>query len=448
MSPIIHFTHVSKTYKLHRQQRPRSLREAFVQPFQRRANPQPQANANLFWALRDVSFNIQPGETVGLIGPNGAGKSTTLKLLSRVIAPSRGTVAVNGRVAALLELGTGFHPDLSGRDNVFLSAALIGLSHAEMQRKYPAVVDFSELGEFMEVPVKHYSSGMFARLAFSVSIYLEPEILLVDEVLAVGDISFQQKCLERLEQLKAQGITICLVSHDLGNVEKICQRAIWFDHGQIQADGPADSVIRQYLNRLATHESDRLLARNQAAQTTLSESGPEEAPAPADATASAPAPVTRWGTQQIEITQLRLFNAQHQECALFHTDDTLVMELDYLAHTPIAAPIFGMALHRQDGVHITGPNTRTFGLTLPTLSGRGTITYTVPQLALLEGLYHISVAVVNNNDSETYDYHHRILAFRVVNRPPPQAEQYGLLTLRGTWAHRDTLVVFNGNVDT
>jgi lipopolysaccharide transport system ATP-binding protein len=183
---------------------------------------------------------------VALIGPNGAGKSTALKLISRVIAPTAGHVRVAGRVAALLELGTGFHPDLSGRDNVFLSGALIGMDRDAMRRKFDSIVAFSELADFIDVPVKHYSSGMFARLAFAVSIHLDPEVLLVDEVLAVGDQAFQLKCLDRIGQLQAAGVTICLVSHSLDTVRSVCRRALWFDHGRVRADGPVDSVVLQY----------------------------------------------------------------------------------------------------------------------------------------------------------------------------------------------------------
>jgi len=217
MPPIVVFDQVDKRYQL-RRDRPRSFRELFVRraalgAASKLAGAAPAAEDDVLWALKAVSFEIQPGETVGLIGANGAGKSTALKLMSRVIVPNAGRVQVNGRVAALLELGTGFHPELSGRDNIFLSGALAGMGQAEMVRKFPAIVDFSQLENFIDMPVKHYSSGMFARLAFAVSIHLEPELLLVDEVLAVGDQAFQRRCLDRISELQRAGVTVCFVSH-------------------------------------------------------------------------------------------------------------------------------------------------------------------------------------------------------------------------------------------
>lgn len=418
MAPLIQFDHVSKRFALHRD-RPRSFREMFV-----RRRLAAGDDSETLWALRDVSFAIAKGETVGLIGPNGAGKSTTFKLISRIMPPTSGHVAVRGRVAALLELGMGFHPDLSGRDNVFLSGALVGMSRAEMKRKFDAIVDFSELEAFIDVPVKHYSSGMFARLAFAVSIHLEPEVLLVDEVLAVGDQAFQQKCLDRIAELREAGITICMVSHALDTIRLLCRRAIWFDHGQVQADGATEAVARHYLDRLAATESQRL-TNVQAASTSSSH---------------------RWGTRRVEITRVYLTAGDESERAIFETGEGLTINIDYRASTPLPAPVFGLAIHRQDGLHLCGPNTG-FGQEIrPTLSGAGTVRYAVPYLPLLDGLYQISVAVVNSLDTETYDYHDRLYPFRVQNRGARAREHLGLLTLRGNWeyaAHADAPMVMD-----
>jgi lipopolysaccharide transport system ATP-binding protein len=409
MAPLIQFDHVSKRFALHRD-RPRSFREMFVR-LRRRHNPMVSDDPETLWALRDVSFTIDPGETVGLIGPNGAGKSTTFKLISRIFAPTSGRISVNGRVAALLELGMGFHPDLSGRDNVFLSGALIGMSRVEMKRKFDAIVAFSELEAFIDVPVKHYSSGMFARLAFAVSIHLEPEALLVDEVLAVGDQAFQQKCLDRIAELREAGVTICMVSHALDTIRMMCTRAIWFDHGRVRADGGTEAVVRHYLDQLASTEAQRLAA----AQTNSGNS------------------THRWGTRRVEITRVYLTDGEGQERIIFETGEPLIINLDYYAPAPLPAPVFGLAIHRNDGLHLCGPNTGFGKAARPTVSGHGTVRYMVPHLTLLDGLYHISVAVVNQTDTETYDYHDRLYSFRVQNSGARAREHLGVLTLRGEW---------------
>ncbi|MCC6192157.1 MAG: ABC transporter ATP-binding protein [Anaerolineales bacterium] len=405
MTPIVAFERVSKRYVL-RHDRPRSARAVLLQALRPRSAP---LTRETLWALQEASFEVRRGETVALIGPNGAGKSTALKLISRVIVPTAGCVRVAGRVAALLELGTGFHPDLSGRDNVFLSGALIGMDRDTMRRKFDAIVEFSELADFIDVPVKHYSSGMFARLAFAVSIHLDPDVLLVDEVLAVGDQAFQLKCLDRIAQLQAADVTICLVSHSLDTVRSVCRRALWFDHGRVRADGPVDSVVLQYQAYATEQEAARL-----------------------DHFSGGPAS-QRWGTRRLEITAVRILDGRGQPSSIFATGEPLVIEMDYDAHGPVEAPLLGLAVHRQDGVHVTGPNTGTGGLRLPRLEGRGTVAFSVPALPLLNGLYLVSVAAVSQDDGETYDYHSHQYAFRVANPSDYQGEHYGLMTLGGGW---------------
>ncbi len=364
-----------------------------------------------FLALRDVSLTVQRGEVVGIIGRNGAGKSTLLKVIGRVLRPTRGRVLVRGRVAPLLEFGAGFHPELTGRENVFLNGAIMGFSRAEMQAKFERIVDFAELREFIDAPLRTYSSGMIARLGFAVATDVEPDVLIVDEVLSVGDAAFQQKSAERMQSFRANGATILLVSHNLALVEAMCDRAIWLDQGRIVAEGSASSVVRRYRGDDERAEAKRL------------------------AESVGPSLTQRWGTGRIEIVAVRLKNGTGEATTIFETGDTLVLEMDYIAHEPIPAPIFGMAIHRHDGVHITGPNTAFAGLTLPTLEGRGTVIYTVPYLPLLEGLYHISVAVVNHNDTEMFDYHDRCYPFRIIKKNSDVRERYGLMTLQGEWTY-------------
>lgn len=407
MTPIVTFENVGKRYKL-LHDRPRSFRELFAR---RGLSGRPvTGEGDSLWALRDVSFELQPGETVGLIGANGAGKSTALKLISRVILPDDGQVKVNGRVAALLELGTGFHPELSGRDNIFLSGALSGMGRVEMNRKFDAIVDFAELASFIDIPVKHYSSGMFARLAFAVIIHLDPEVLLVDEALAVGDLEFQRKCLGRLAEIQRSGVTICFVSHSLDSLRSLCSRAVWLEHGHLLADGPADRVVRQYQDRVNLAEAQRLAA-NQGLPANQ-----------------------RWGTGRIRITDVKLTDGQDRERHILETGEPLVVQVGFVAQDPVSSPVFGIAIHRQDGLHMCGPNTALSGLDLTTVAGAGTVKYCIPYLPFLEGLYLVSVAVHNDTETEMYDYHDRAYAFRVVNASGRVKEHYGLMTVRGEWA--------------
>lgn len=245
MPPAVSFEGVSKRFIL-RHERAYTVLESIiglVKPSRR--------GAEEFWALREVSFEILSGEAFGIIGPNGAGKSTLLKLMAKIIQPTSGDITVRGRVSSLLELGAGFHPELTGRENVYLNAALFGVSQAEAQDRYEQIVEFSELEDFVDVPLKHYSSGMYMRLGFAVAANILPEILLVDEVLAVGDEAFQKKCLGKIEQFRSQGGTIVFVSHDLQTVQKVCNRGLWLDHGRVRGIGAAKQVVDEYLEGTA-----------------------------------------------------------------------------------------------------------------------------------------------------------------------------------------------------
>ena len=213
-----------------------------------------QSGYDDFWALKGVSFTVSPGEAVALIGPNGSGKSTLFAMLARVLEPTKGTVRVDGRVCPLLELGTGFHPDLSGRDNVYLNGSLLGLSHREIEKRFDSIVEFAELPDVMDAPVKTYSSGMAVRLGFSVAVHVDPDVLLIDEVLAVGDEHFQHKSFARMQEFKKAGKTICVVSHDLFSVQALCERAIWIEYGDVKMDGGAEEVITAYRTAVAEAE--------------------------------------------------------------------------------------------------------------------------------------------------------------------------------------------------
>lgn len=251
MKPIIRVTNLSKRYRLgglhagyatFREM----LAGALAAPF-KRLRGYGRSNGETIWALRDLDFEVQPGEIVGLVGNNGAGKSTLLKVLSRITLPTTGRTEVYGKIGTLLEVGTGFHPDLTGRENIFLSGAIFGLRRAEILRKIDEIVAFSEIEQFIDTPVKWYSSGMYLRLAFSVASHLNNEVLFTDEVLAVGDVAFQRKCLAKMDEIRQQGRTILFVSHNMEAVQRLCQRAIWLDNGRIVTDGPPPKVVHDYL---------------------------------------------------------------------------------------------------------------------------------------------------------------------------------------------------------
>lgn len=411
MSGVIEFERVNKRYRKGRSGGS-SVRSALIE-LGKSLKPSPAKrleHESSFWALSNASFVIRQGETVGLIGHNGAGKSTALKLISGVSRPTSGQIQVTGRVGALLELGAGFHPELNARDNIWLSGALMGMSKSELRSKFDSIVDFSGLEPFLDMPIKHYSSGMFARLGFAVNIHLDPDILLIDEVLAVGDQAFQTKCFERIAALQKAGTTICLVSHTMDIVRWMCQRAIWFSNGQIQADGPVDQVTGQYLTEIAIRAEDDL------SQTTARVSG------------------QRYGNRRIEIAHLRILDGDGHERNVFETGSILRINIAYQCNIPITDFAFGIAVHRSDGIQISGPNTVFDNFNL-SLNKAGEIVYEVPDLALLDGHYFVSVAVHSHNGIEMYDYHEQAGQFRVLNGGQKTQERYGIVSLRGRWRH-------------
>src|SRR5579859_4223302 len=337
---VIKFSHVSKRFALH-QQRPSSFQEMLTGLFGKgRRLTQPPAElvpvAREFWALRDVNMSVYTGEALGIIGENGSGKSTTLKLISRILYPTAGSVSVRGKVSALLELGTGFHPDLTGRENVYLNGSLLGLNRRQMDARYGGIVRFAELERFIDTPIKHWSSGMVMRLGFAVAINVDPDILITDEVLAVGDEAFQRKCLEQIAQIRRLGKTIIFVSHALEAVRGLCSRVIWLDQGRVRADGAASAVIDQYLDYANERHRTRLLAEYATRHATPGPLADGSSPPPADAELDAtdddegevteePGPPAaqagRWGNGQVAITDVTFLDAQGAPGNVFTTGD-------------------------------------------------------------------------------------------------------------------------------
>ena len=398
MTPAVQFDKVSKKFSLDIN-RPRSLQEMFVQ---RRI----RAEAEWFWALRDVSFTIEPGEHVGLIGSNGSGKSTLLKLISRVIRPTTGSITTHGRVAGLLELGTGFHPDLTGRENIFLNASILGISRTEIKRQMDGIIDFADIGPFIDVPVRNYSSGMVVRLGFAITTALEPEVLLIDEVLAVGDQNFQRKCIARLEDLQTQGVTLLLVSHGLGQIRELCDRTIWISQGVMKADGDTDLVSGEYSNaQLATEKKLTVVETNQ----------------------------NRFGTRQAEITRVEMLRADGTTPLFFTAGETFRLRLHYRTHERIEWPTFGLAFYRRDGAHVNGPNSVKDGYEIPCLDGTGSVEYVIEHLPLNPGRYELTVAIYNYDSTVAIDHHHRLYPFEVRSRTDWNEE--GVVHIPAQWQH-------------
>ena len=354
-----------------------------------------------FWALKDVSFEIAHGETFAIVGENGSGKSTMLKCLARILSPDKGSVQTQGRISALLELGTGFHQELTGRENVYLNASLLGLSKKEVNSRFDDIVDFSGIERFLDTPVKYYSSGMYIRLGFSIAIHVQPDILLVDEVLAVGDAEFQRKCLERIDELRTAGATIVIVTHALGSVKHLCDRAALLDHGELTNLGPAAEVIEGYLGDvLADRHPD-------------GEHG------------------QRWGTGEVTISHVDILDAAEQPAKRIRTGDTIVFRAHWSATKSIERPVFSFSLTRSDGVDIAATNTRQSGVVPPTICGTGHTDLRVDRLMLLPGTYDLTGTVVNFALSHTYDARYRTFRFDVERGDPD--EDGPIVAFNGQW---------------
>jgi lipopolysaccharide transport system ATP-binding protein len=411
---------VSKQFTLHHE-RPRSFQELFLNLLRLER----VSSKEEFWVLHDVSFEAKPGEMIGIVGDNGAGKSTLLKLLSRIVEPTSGQIELNGRVGALLELGTGFHPDLTGRENVYLNGSILGFKKAEMTRIFDDIVSFSELERFIDVPVKHYSSGMYMRLGFSVAIHLQPDILLVDEVLAVGDQAFQARCLDRINEMKRRGVTIILVTHNLREVQRMCDRAIWLDQGQIQAQGDVLDVIERYVSHV-------LMSEKRGGKGSAPQASQERLQDPEGR--SQPKRKTSWraGSREAEIVRVQLLDGQEKEKRTFHTGETLIARMHFQAHQRIEHPIFGIAIHHEDGFHIYGPNTGLAKYPIEAIEGTGYMDFVIPDLPLLQGTFLLTAAILPSRGKGAYDYHHQVHSFRIAASARTRKE-HGTVHIPSHW---------------
>jgi lipopolysaccharide transport system ATP-binding protein len=419
--PVLELRSVARRF-VKRRERNRSFQDKFVRLLSRR-----NVIEEDFWPLRDVSFRLDRGESLGVIGPNGSGKSTLLKLITGILVPTHGEMIVNGRICSLLELGAGFQPDLTGRENIFLNGSIYGLSRADMNQRVDSIIDFAELGDFIDTPVRHYSSGMYVRLGFAVAIHTEPDLLLVDEVLAVGDQNFQHKCMSAIQKFRDGGGTLLLVSHDLNAIQSICQRAIWLEAGLVQSAGQPTDVVMDYTRDQVRREEHAQRERQFQERAQQQAAGAVTSAIDEDTSINEPG---RWGSGKVKITRVELCDASGQETFAFASGEPLAVRLHYTAPRRVQQPVFGLAVYHESGAHISGPNTQFGGLDIPAVEGPGTITYRVPCLPLLEGRYRLSVAVIDGGDNETLDYHDRLYDFQVY---PNSNERYGFVTLGGAW---------------
>ncbi len=395
-----------------------------------------------FSAVRDVTFEVPAGRTLGVIGRNGSGKSTMLKLVAGITKPTSGSVLVNGRISALIELGAGFHPEISGRENVFINGIMLGLSKREVAKRFDEIVEFAEMKDFIDAPVKTYSSGMYMRLGFAVAIHVDPDVLLVDEVLAVGDEGFTHKCLDKFAEFKRRGKTILLVTHALSMVERFCDEALWLDAGARKGLGDPKRIIDAYITAVERGEEALLAAGDARARelsVPISPDEPSSALLPDHPVESGTAPANmflaaegRWGSREVEITDVMLSSSDGERAHVFHSGDRLDIRIRLHAPLPIEDFVVGLGLFNAEGVCCYGTNTSIEEYRSELLHGEGEATITIDSLDLVEGTYKVDVAV-HRLDGYPYDYHRLLYTFRVKSR----TKDVGIYRPRHSWRFSD-----------
>jgi len=357
----------------------------------------------LVTALDKVNFKVEEGTTFGVIGENGSGKSTLLKIITGITKPTSGKVAVRGKVSALIELGAGFHPEISGRENVYINGIMLGLSKKEIDRKFDEIVRFAQLEEFIDAPIKTYSSGMYMRLGFSIAINVNPDILLVDEVLAVGDASFVPKCLDRIDDFRRRKKTILFVSHDLTTVEKVCDRVLWLKEGKIQMIADPKRAIDSYLQDIAEKQEEDFEIRQKEVEQEVEEEKEVESKDRREA---------RWGKREVKITKVRMTSLRGEEKHVFSPDEAMAIEMEVEAKARIKDFVFGIGIFNSQGVRCYGTNTHNENFEPQSIEGRGKVICRIERLNLINGTYYLDVAT-HKRDGYPYDYHRNLYTFMV-----------------------------------
>lgn len=380
--PAVSVDHVSKHFRVY-SDRNQSLKATVLSGR--------RAKYDSFQALKDVTFDVPQGTTFGLLGRNGSGKSTLLKCMARILNPNSGSITTRGRVAAMLEVGSGFHPELSGRENVYLNGSILGMSRQEIDRKFDQIVDFSGVEAFIDQPVKNYSSGMYVRLGFAVSIHVEPDVLLVDEVLAVGDMEFQDKCLDKFAQFRDEGRTVVVVSHGVEQMRSFCDQAAWLDHGTLQAIGDASDIVDRYSD--VGHGAEEAVGGGK-----------------------------RYGTGEIRIDDIHLLDAEGQPIESAPTGSAVALRVRYTARQRVERPVFGVSLATAGGKHLWSYDGLAAGAVPDSIeAGSGSLDIKIDRLALMPDLFDVNADVKDHHKTRTFDALERSLRFQVTSGHPRAA---------------------------
>ena len=441
MTNAIEVTHASKVYRRYSRRRQFSTLKSALLSRSLIRNLRPDET---FAAVHDVTFSLPRGRTLGVIGRNGSGKSTLLKLVAGITKPTSGSVKVNGRISALIELGAGFHPEISGRENVFINGIMLGLTKREVARRFDEIVDFAEMQDFIDAPVKTYSSGMYMRLGFAVAIHVDPDVLLVDEVLAVGDEGFTHKCLDKFAEFKRRDKTILLVTHSLGLVERFCDEALWMDAGSMKGLGDPKRVVGAYITAVEVseeqqlaagdakaHESAIAVAADEPASAVLSDHPVETAEGPADMFRATEG---RWGSREIEITDVQLTGADVAPGHVFHSGQPLTIRIGLRSPIENEDFVIGIGIFNAEGVCCYGTNTTIEDLKAVRILGDAEAYFTIESLDLVEGTYKLDVAI-HKLDGYPYDYHRLLYTFRVKSR----TKDVGIYRPRHHWRFSDSV---------
>ena len=418
MSQSIILSGVGKHFHRYHPSRPFTLKETFIKGFLK------LSPVERVWALRDVTFSVESGKMVGVIGNNGAGKSTLLRLIGGVGRPDEGTLKVNGNIGAILDLGSSFHPDLTGRENLYVSAIIGGLTRNEVKRQFHNIVEFAELEESIDNPLRTYSTGMQMRLAFAICVHSMPEVLLIDEALTVGDMGFQKKCLERLTNFKEQGCTIFLITHDMALIKQLCDEVVWLHCGSLVNQGKPELIVGQYMEAMRKETHRRTPPSRSPIQTSM---GTE-----------LHVNKNRFGSLELEIISVKLTDSNGLPITELESSGALLVEIRYCAPQPIQAPIFGISISREDGLICYDINTASSGKVLPTIKGTGEITIHLDQLNLAGGKYFVNVGIFERDWAYAYDFHWHVYPLII----GPTGGGKGLLCVPHRWEISKTLAAY------
>ncbi|MDQ3168747.1 MAG: ABC transporter ATP-binding protein [Acidobacteriota bacterium] len=451
MRPAIELADVTKIYRRYGGKQFATLKSALLnRTVLRDLNP-----ASSFAAVKNLSFSVPAGSTFGVMGRNGSGKSTALKLVAGITKPTSGTVSVQGRISALIELGAGFHPEISGRENVFINGIMLGFTKREIAKRFDEIVEFAEMKDFIDAPVKTYSSGMYMRLGFAVAIHVDPDVLLVDEVLAVGDEGFTHKCLDKFAEFKRRGRTILLVTHSLDMIEKFCDEAIWIDHGEKLSEGDPKRVVGAYLAAVEKTEEAHLAASDAKAQKAAGASDTTDVDPPPPTTDDVPAQEAaeiaapddgvrdmfqanegRWGSREVEITSVELCGPDGKPAHVFQSGESMSINLRVSAKDPVEDYVFGIGLFNVEGVCCYGTNTSLEEYVSDRFFGEGEVRFIIAGLDLVPGTYKLDVAA-HKKDGYQYDYHRLLYTFRVKSR----LHDAGIYRPRHAWSFSGALAL-------